>query len=118
MTAGEFRRMALALPGAVESAHMRHPDFRVEGKVFATLGYPDDGWGMVKLTPEQQGVFVKRGAGSFKACNGAWGERGATNVELASVKKAELKRALGAAVKNVIAAASAKEKAQKKRGEA
>ena len=50
MTADEFRRLALSLPEAVESSHMDHPDFRVAGKIFATLG-PDETWGMVKLTP-------------------------------------------------------------------
>ena len=65
MTAEQFRRLALALPDTAESAHMRHPDFRVNGKIFATLGYPDSGWGMVKLTPEQQEVFVRAEAGVF-----------------------------------------------------
>ena len=50
MTADEFRRIALSLPEAVEIGHMGHPDFRVRKKIFATLGYPDDAWGMVKLT--------------------------------------------------------------------
>ena len=49
MTAEEFIKMALALPGVVESAHMNHPDFRIEGNIFASLGYPNDQWGMVKL---------------------------------------------------------------------
>jgi hypothetical protein len=53
MTATDFRKLALSFPGTVESAHMHHPDFRIRGKIFATLGYPDDDWGMVKLLPEQ-----------------------------------------------------------------
>lgn len=57
MTAAKFRKMALSLPEAVESQHMDHPDFRVGGKIFATLGYPDKGTAMVKLTPEQQHEF-------------------------------------------------------------
>ena len=69
MTANEFRKMALEFPGTVESAHMSHPDFRVEGRIFATLGYPDDSWGMVKLTAEQQRAFMKRGPGVFRPCN-------------------------------------------------
>src|SRR5438034_11454670 len=56
VTADDFRSIALSLPEAAESAHMGHPDFRVRGKIFATLG-PDEAWGMVKLTPEQQGQF-------------------------------------------------------------
>jgi hypothetical protein len=53
MTATQFRRVALGFPGVIESAHMNHPDFRVEGKIFASLGYPDETAGMVKITPEQ-----------------------------------------------------------------
>ena len=82
MTANEFRRLALALPETTESAHMDHPDFRVGGKVFATLGYPDDAWGMVKLTPEQQSGFVKSYPAIFKPVKGAWGLQGNTNVHL------------------------------------
>ena len=59
MSARHFRRAALALPGAVEGAHQRTADFRVGKRIFATLGYPDDGWGMVKLTPEQQSMLVE-----------------------------------------------------------
>jgi len=54
LTADNFRQMALGYPGAVESAHMNHPDFRINGKIFATLGVPDEGCVMAKLTPEQQ----------------------------------------------------------------
>ena|SRR5436309_8269584 len=101
MTAEDFRKMALSFPGAIESAHMNHPDFRIEGKIFATLSYPDESWGMVALTPEQQRSFIKKAPGVFNSCNGAWGERGATNVCLASAKKDVLKAALDAAFKNV-----------------
>jgi hypothetical protein len=59
MTAREFRSIALRLPQASEAAHMGHPDFRVAGRIFATLGYPRSGWAMVKLTPEQQQLFVR-----------------------------------------------------------
>jgi hypothetical protein len=101
MTTDEFRKMALRFPGAIESEHMNHPDFRVEGKIFATLGSPDKTWGMVKLTPEQQRSFVKKAADMFNPCSGVWGERGATNVHLASAKKTVLQAALNAAWKNV-----------------
>ncbi len=57
MTEDEFRSMALGLPEASEVGHMGHPDFRVAGKIFATLGFPGQGWAMVKLTPEQQQKF-------------------------------------------------------------
>ena len=59
MTAAQFRRIAISLPEAVENSHQDHPDFRVGGKIFATLGYPDKGWGMVKLVPDQQQYFMK-----------------------------------------------------------
>ena len=108
MTANEFRKMALEFPGTAESAHMSHPDFRVEGRIFATLGYPDDSWGMVKLTAEQQRAFMKRGPGMFRPCKGVWGQRGATNVHLASVKKSLLKSALRAAIGNTPPAAKKK----------
>jgi YjbR protein len=108
MTANVFRKMALGFPGTVESAHMSHPDFRVEGRIFATLGYPDDSCGMVKLTVEQQRTFIKRGEGAFRPCNGVWGQRGATNVHLASVKKTLLKSALRAAIGNALANAKTK----------
>ena len=60
MTREGFRRLALSMPEASESAHMGHPDFRVRGKILATLSYPDENWGMVKLTPEQQDAFASR----------------------------------------------------------
>ena len=63
MTADDFRRLALELPGASEMSHMGHPDFRLGGKIFATLGYPDASWGMVKLTPEQQAAWIAPGLG-------------------------------------------------------
>ena len=55
MTPDDFRRLALSFPEAAEHAHMHHPDFRVRGKIFATLGYPHDNWAMVKLPPEYRG---------------------------------------------------------------
>jgi hypothetical protein len=68
MTINEFRRMVLEIPGAMERSHMHHPDFRVVGKIFASLGVPDENWGMVKLTPEQQRTFIQKAAKVFKPC--------------------------------------------------
>lgn len=102
MNAEEFRAAALRFPGAVEAAHMNHPDFRVNGRIFATLGYPDEAWGMVTLTPAQQLSFIEKGSGVFKPCRGAWGERGSTNVHLASATKKILSEALDAAFRNVV----------------
>ena len=82
MNADLFRRIALEQPHAVEASHMGHPDFRVAGRIFATLGYPNEDWGMIKLTPEQQRSFIVSAPEAFRACKGTWGGRGATNVRL------------------------------------
>jgi hypothetical protein len=100
VTANDFRRLALALPEAAQRAHMDHPDFQVCGKIFATLGYPAKGWGMVKLTPEQQHYFSKDYPGVFVPVKGAWGRRGATSVDLKTVGKDVLRRAISAAWRN------------------
>lgn len=94
MTAEEFRRMALSLPEASEGAHMGHPDFRVGGKIFATLSPPGQGWAMVKLTREQQESFVQAEPKVFTPFNGAWGRGGATKVQLRAAKKKSLRAAL------------------------
>ena len=99
MTAAEFRRLALAFPDASESSHMSHPDFRVSGKIFATLG-PKEEWGMVKLTPEQQAVFVRTEAEVFQPVNGGWGRRGCTHVRLAHASEPAVRQALFAAWQN------------------
>jgi hypothetical protein len=96
-----FRRIALGLPEAAESAHMGHPDFRVRGKIFATLGYPDSGWAMVKLTPEQQQAFVETHPKTFAPVKGGWGRRGATNVRLRAASARTLRSALVTAWRNV-----------------
>lgn len=100
MTANDFRKLALALPETVENSHMHHPDFRVAGKVFATLGYPDKEWSMVKLTPEQQHYFSQDHPRIFVPVKGAWGRRGATSVHLKSGNKKIVREALQAAWKN------------------
>jgi hypothetical protein len=93
--------MALALPEAVEQAHMGHPDFRVKGKVFATLGYPDGRWAMVKLTPEQQTAFVESESDTFVPVKGGWGLKGATNVRLSAATRPALGPALATAWRNL-----------------
>jgi hypothetical protein len=100
MTAADFRRMALRFPEATEGAHMNHPDFRVSGKIFATLGYPEMGVGMVKLFPDQQQKFVRAEPKVFVPVNGLWGRHGATYVRLKAAKKASVQQALGAAWRN------------------
>lgn len=100
MTLDQFRRLALTFPEASESAHMNHPDFRVAGKIFATLGYPDDEHGMVILPPDEQKQFVRAAPEVFAAAKGAWGKRGSTTVYLRAVDKATLKPAMKIAWRN------------------
>lgn len=71
------------MQGAIEGAHMGHPDFRVNGRIFATLS-PDNRQGMVKLTPEQQQTCVRAHPATFVPASGAWGRQGCTMVNLAS----------------------------------
>jgi len=101
MTANDFRRLALSLPEAEERAHMNHPDFRVGGKIFATLGYPDKSHAMVKLSPEQQHYFSKDHPDVFVPAKGAWGRRGATSVHLKAADKQALRQAIAAAWRNI-----------------
>jgi hypothetical protein len=91
--------LALSLPEAMERAHMGHPDFRVRGKIFATL-WPDDEWGMVKLLPAEQDVFVQAAPKMFEPVKGAWGARGCTKVRLRTATKGPVRRALVAAWRN------------------
>jgi hypothetical protein len=100
MTANDFRRIALSLPQVTEAAHMGHPDFRVRNRIFATLGYPGRGWGMVKLTPEQQDWLVRAEPGAFTPVTGAWGRGGCTNVNLRAARKGMVREALITAWRN------------------
>jgi hypothetical protein len=100
MTADDFRNLVLGLPEAAEKAHMGHPDFRVSGKIFATLG-PDEAWGMVKLTPEDQTLFVRTAPAVFQPVNGAWGRRGCTYVRLEEATEPEVRQARIAAWRNI-----------------
>ncbi|MBO0696268.1 MAG: MmcQ/YjbR family DNA-binding protein [Verrucomicrobia bacterium] len=101
MTINEFREIALKIPRAVERSHMNHPDFRVAGKIFASLGVPDKTWAMVKLAPEKQREVIKNAPEIFKPCSGAWGRQGATSVYLPAAKTTIVRAALNAAAKNV-----------------
>ena len=79
---------------------MAHPDFRVAGKIFATLGYPRAGWAMVALTPDQQELFVRTNPKAFAPVKGKWGVKGATNVVLRYAPKAAVREALSIAWRN------------------
>src|SRR5271167_370908 len=94
MTANDFRKLALSLPETEERSHMNHPDFRVCGKIFAMLGYPDKSRGMIRLSPEQQHYFSKDYPQAFVPVNGAWGRRGATSVHLKAAKQETLRKAM------------------------
>jgi hypothetical protein len=94
MTPDTFRRLALALPGTRESRHVDHPDFRVGTRVFATLGYPGPGDGMVKLSPLQQSQFVAAFPEVFAPIPGGWGAKGATRVILRRATVRALRPAL------------------------
>jgi hypothetical protein len=100
MTSNDFRELALSFPEATESAHMHHPDFRVGGKIFATLGYPNKDSAVVKLTREEQGEFVRSDPGVFTPVKGAWGRQGSTNVYLPAARFDIVRKALTVAWRN------------------
>jgi len=102
MTEDDFRKLALSFPAVVESAHMRHPDFRVGGKIFATLGYPDKDSAMVKLTRQEQKEFVRTNAGILKPVKGAWGRQGNTNICLRAANVEIVRKALAAAWRDTV----------------
>jgi hypothetical protein len=100
MTVEEFRAIALAQPEAIESSHMNHPDFRVRGKIFATIPSVEKNEGMVKLTPDQQKEFAREYPKIFSPIPGGWGVRGATLVTLAPATKEIVNRAMHYAWRN------------------
>jgi hypothetical protein len=102
MTAEDFRRIALGMKDAIESAHMGHPDFRVNNRIFATLHH-DHAWGMVNLTPEQQQRFIRASPKAFVPEPGAWGRQGCTAVRLDAVDEETLGEALTLAWQNTAA---------------
>ncbi|HWM24315.1 MAG TPA: MmcQ/YjbR family DNA-binding protein [Chthoniobacterales bacterium] len=91
MKAADFRRIALSMPEAIESEHMAHPDFRVGGKIFATLGYPDQDHGMVNLPLEEQARMLRCHPKIFFPAKGAWGKQGSTCVHLEGIDMAALR---------------------------
>ena len=97
MTAAEFRRMALSLPGAEEGAHQAHPDFRVGGKIFASLGYPDEAHATVIVSPQDQDFLIRDHPDAFGPAAGAWGRSGSTTVLLRAAPRKAVRVALEAA---------------------
>lgn len=99
ITEDDFRELALKFPETEEKSHMNHPDFRVGGKIFATLG-GRPGMGMVKLTRDQQAEFIASHSEMFTPASGKWGERGATMVILDNAEPAAARTAIIAAWHN------------------
>lgn len=94
MTAAGFRRLALRMPDAVEGSHFGNADFRVGGKIFATLALEKGGYGVLLLAPEQQAGMVEDAPAIFSPVPGGWGRKGATRVSLAKVTPDVLEEAL------------------------
>jgi hypothetical protein len=94
MKAADFRRIALALEGAEEGAHMGATDFRVGGRIFATLASVNQGYGNLMLSPEQQAAFVEDRSELFLPVTGGWGRMGATHIRLAPATEDVLAGAL------------------------
>ena len=99
MNAADFRRIALSLEGAEESSHMGAPDFRVGGRIFATLASESEGYGNLMLTPEQQAEFVQEQPDMFVPIAGGWGRMGMTHIRLAATNEDVLTGALRTAWK-------------------
>lgn len=99
MSAADFRRLALALEGAEQGTHMGAIDFRVDGRIFATLAAIDQGYGNLMLTPEAQADFVRESPQLFIPVKGGWGRMGATHIRLDLAKEDILADALKAAWK-------------------
>lgn len=96
MNSAHFRRLALALPAVTESAHMNHPDFRVGGKIFATLSHSED-FAVVMLSPDEQAEYIRTAPAALAPVKGGWGRRGATQILLQLIDEATARRALAAA---------------------
>ena len=94
MTAAQFREIALSFPEAVEASHMGHPDFRVGGKIFATIGYQNEGRGVLLLSPEEQQEIISQHPEMFEPVPGGWGRCGSTQVLLAHVTQSVLEAAM------------------------
>ena len=94
MRAADLRRIALSLPEAVEGSHFGNADFRVGGKIFATLALEKEGYGVLLLTPQEQAGMVEDAPEMFSPVPGGWGKRGATRVRLAKVPADILEGAL------------------------
>jgi hypothetical protein len=103
-----FRRLALALPEAIESSHMNHPDFRLNNQIFATLSHQEKGLGVLKLTLDQQAAFVADQPGIFFPVQGGWGRMGMTYIRLDKADESIMAGGLKTAYQNLAAKQSQK----------
>lgn len=101
MKADEFRALAQRMPNAVEGSHMGTPDFRVGGRIFATLHRQENGMAMIKLTPVQQAELIEIDPDAFAPIPGGWGLKGATQVRLAAASRPMVLHAMRIAWRNV-----------------
>ena len=108
-----FRRLALELPGAVESSHMNHPDFRLNDRIFATLSAQEKGCGVLKLTTEQQTAFITDQPQVFSPVQGGWGRMGMTFIHLKEADESIMTGALRTAYTNVQEKQSQKKSSKK-----
>jgi hypothetical protein len=111
MTPDEFRAIVLAHDGAVEGAHMGHPDFRANGRIFASL-HSQDRFGMVKLSPDEQRVLLREHPETFEPSAGAWGRQGCTNVKLATASRPAVRAAARLAFDALVALPAPKARAK------
>jgi len=112
-----FRRLALELPGAVESSHMNHPDFRLNNQIFATLYAQEKGCGVLKLTTEQQNAFIADQPHIFSPVQGGWGRRGMTFLHLDQADESIMAGALKTAYHNLQEKQSQKKSPKKSQAE-
>ena len=108
-----YRRLALQLPGAVESSHMDHPDFRLNNQIFATLAYQEKGCGVLKLTLEQQAAFIADQPHIFSPVQGGWGRMGMTFIHLEQADESIMAGALKTAYQNLHAKQTQKKSTKK-----
>jgi len=101
MSPDDFRKLVLRLPEVVEQQHQEHPDFRIGNKVFATLGWPDSAWAMIKLPLEEQQKYTAAQPSVFEPVPGAWGRRGSTKIRLATADRNAVEQALQTAWRHV-----------------
>jgi hypothetical protein len=103
VTEEQFRKIALSLPETFEKSHVGHPDFRVKGgKIFATLSYPDERFGVLILTVDQQGELIGRYPEMFEPVKGKWGKRGSTQVVLSAARRDAIESAMRLAWTNAL----------------